>query len=306
MRIPPVVVPLATIAVLACSADPTGTDPIDAGTGDLQVNNSTSGDDPDGAYLIEIDGGHPAALSAGGSIVIGSLRSGGHAVALKDVAANCSVSGPNPINVSIVVGQVLTVDFHVQCTPIPTMIAVSVPGSGVLGDPAFWVGLDGGPPRPLELLKSGILGPVEPGTHTVLLTHVQSNCWMDDVNPATVTVAAKKTAEVVFTLHCPAYRTGVDVTVKTTGAQMDDSYRLLVCSAYCDVVWLRTVPANGTVQREFDAPNPRGTYQYQLGDVAANCTGTTEGTFQIVGRQVAKVQIDITCAAPSGAHQGAL
>jgi hypothetical protein len=86
-------------------------------TGSLTATTSTSGSglDPDG-YTVTVDGGASQAIGINGSVTFDNLTAGSHSVEITGVAANCSVSGPNPRTVSVPAGGTANTAFSVTCT----------------------------------------------------------------------------------------------------------------------------------------------------------------------------------------------
>jgi hypothetical protein len=89
--------------------------------GNLNVTVSTSGVnlDPDG-YTVNLDGANPRAIPINGGIVAYTdVTAGSHSVTLTGMAANCSVSGGNPRDVSVPSGGTASTAFAVTCEPGP-------------------------------------------------------------------------------------------------------------------------------------------------------------------------------------------
>ena len=74
--------------------------------GSLHVTTATSGSslDPDG-YTVSVDVGTPQAVSVNGSRVFTDLTASSHSIRLDGLAANCTVSGDNPLAVTIAAGR---------------------------------------------------------------------------------------------------------------------------------------------------------------------------------------------------------
>ena len=70
--------------------------------GTLRVSVTTTGASQDGSYTVSVDGG--TALTLSGSRTIQNLAAGSHSVLLGDVAANCTVSGSNPLTATVSAG----------------------------------------------------------------------------------------------------------------------------------------------------------------------------------------------------------
>jgi hypothetical protein len=107
----PVTVLADEIANLAftvtCSTPPTQ-------TGVLSITASTSGTDPDG-YLVSVDGGAVQPISINGALTITNVATGGHTIQLEDLDGSCTVTGLNPVNVTVSAGSVARPAFEVSC-----------------------------------------------------------------------------------------------------------------------------------------------------------------------------------------------
>lgn len=90
-----------------------------ANTGTLEVTSSTTGADldPDG-YTVAVDGGASEPIAVNGSVAFSQLSAGDHSVALSGVATNCSLSGPNPVMVTVVSGTTTHLAYQVACAHI--------------------------------------------------------------------------------------------------------------------------------------------------------------------------------------------
>lgn len=83
----------------------------------LVSTSSTSVDvDLDG-YTLNIDGQPRQAVGVNAFLTIGSLIQGTHLLRLDDVAANCSVRGPNPLSVYVYPDKAPSpITFFVSCS----------------------------------------------------------------------------------------------------------------------------------------------------------------------------------------------
>jgi Tol biopolymer transport system component len=70
--------------------------------------------DPDG-YLVTADAGAERPLGTQGSITLSGLAPGPHSFTLGGVATNCSVSGDNPVVLTLQAGTTTTLAFSVAC-----------------------------------------------------------------------------------------------------------------------------------------------------------------------------------------------
>lgn len=107
-------------------------------TGSLAITTTSSGNtlDPDG-YDISLDGGPASSVVINGVLMFDSLAPGSHAVALSDLATNCTVTGAGTRTVTIVAGQRTDLSFSVTCTRVIRNQIVFQQGPG----PAFGIAL---------------------------------------------------------------------------------------------------------------------------------------------------------------------
>lgn len=94
-------------------------------TGAIAVTVATAGSDqdPDG-YTVTV-GGTARSIPDNGTVTFASLAPGSYSVGLGGLAANCTVSGANPRDVSIAAGETGTTTFNVNC-PGPTQTATQL------------------------------------------------------------------------------------------------------------------------------------------------------------------------------------
>lgn len=85
-------------------------------TGSIQVSVTTTGEEPDDAYVVFV-GEEGRSIDANGTLLFEDLPVGTRSVELQDVAGNCSVDGPNPVDVTVTVGETELAPFSVVCGP---------------------------------------------------------------------------------------------------------------------------------------------------------------------------------------------
>ena len=112
--------------VLALNAAPT--------TGNLTVTTSTSGDNvPTDGYTVTLDGTTSQPAPTNGDVSFTDLQPGTHQVELSGLPANCELTTPNPVLVTIVAGGTATATFAVSCSAPPPPNDFMT-GGGKLGD----------------------------------------------------------------------------------------------------------------------------------------------------------------------------
>ena len=83
--------------------------------GALRVVTTTSGESPDQAYVVTIDGVQSSAIGPADEVTFPALRATAHAVRLVEVQLNCTVAGDNPRSVTVVAQDTVTTTFDVTC-----------------------------------------------------------------------------------------------------------------------------------------------------------------------------------------------
>jgi len=263
--------------------------------GTLKLVASTTGPDDPNGYVVTLGTSPPTQyrLGVNDSLVVNHLAGGTYRFGVSDLAGNCSLSGSAPEWVTIVGGATLVVRFEVTCIA-PTIFRVSAPTSGPNPDPGYVVVIDGGGTHPLLAWGTLELG-LTPGEHAVELTDVAANCVVSGGERAVVNLSTGVTTELIFAVTCSAQaRTGLDLTIATTGSDLDPSYFLSICGdLFCDQpVFARVIPATTTLQLDL----PAGSYGVDLNDVADNCTKRWTGNVTVTAGAVSTLRIDVTCA----------
>ena len=208
--------PAATTAIsfaVSCTEPPVE-------TGALTITTTTTGSDPDG-FRVVTDGGAAQPIALTGSLTLPSVGVGSHTVRLTGLAANCSVTGPNPQRVTVAAGATATVAFAIQCSPTQGSLRIVVSTSGSNPDPdGYTFAIDNGAPQAIAPAASITVAELAPGSHTVALAGLAGNCTVP--NPSQMaTVTGGGTVEVAFTVTCSAS------TLQWTRMQSGTTYSLI-------------------------------------------------------------------------------
>src|SRR6266516_95218 len=299
---------LKTVAVaFGATAEVTFTVTCIALTGDLRVTTATTGVELDaGGYLVTVDGGPSQVVGVIGAATITGLRAGDHAVALDDVASNCTVDGANPRTVTVRPDATVEILFAVTCVATTGSLQVTVTTTGADPDPnGYVVVLDsctsysrdrenGG----YELIRTALgandtalVARLAPRDYSVALDDVAANCAARP-SPENVTITAGSTTLAAFTIACSPTTGSIRVTTATTGADLDpDGYTVRV-DAGAD--W--PGPVNGAT---IIANLPAGDHTVELGGVAPNCAvdGANSRTVTVTAGAMTEVAFADKCAA---------
>jgi hypothetical protein len=176
-----------------------------ARVGVLEVSTTSSGSlpDPDG-YVVSVDEGAATHIAVKGRFAFGDVSPGSHQVSLAGLAANCSVQGPNPQQVSVIAGATTNVVFAILC-PAATdgMLAITTSTTGAAPDlDGYTISIDGGDAMLIDINRTSSLA-LPAGTHQVLLAGLASNCVVQNANPQQVDVTSEGSAEISFIVACP-------------------------------------------------------------------------------------------------------
>ena len=171
--------------------------------GSLDVTTSTTGTDPDDGYTVTVDGGTAQSIGANATISLANVPAAEHQVRLQGIADNCTVQGANPVPVTVTSGAVGRAAFQLTCTarpPQPGTLRVNVTTTGASQDGSYTVSVDGA--TALTLTGGRTIENLTPGSHSVLLGDVATNCTVSGSNPGTVTVTAGQTTTLTFQITC--------------------------------------------------------------------------------------------------------
>ena len=185
-----------------------GTDPADPPSGLIQIEVSTSGDDPDpDGYVATLDGtGSGLSLPASGSIFVTDAV-GDHTVALGGLASNCTVDAPSK-GVTVTEGATTTVSFTISCTAIPSTVGFIRVVTSTIGsnpDPdGYQFAVDSAEPQAIGPSATITLDGVALGLHTAVISGPSPNCGIASGWSKEVTVTGGDTAQAVFPVTCYA------------------------------------------------------------------------------------------------------
>jgi hypothetical protein len=174
-------------------------------TGSLRVTTATAGTDLDpNGYIVTVGGGsRPIGVS--GNELFADLAPGGYTVTLGGVAGNCTVGGANPRQITVTAGNEATTAFTVTCSAVgPTTgsLRVTTATTGTDLDPNGYTVTVGGGSRPIGVNGNELFADLAPGSHTVTLTGLATNCLVVGTNSRQVTVAAGSEASTAFSVAC--------------------------------------------------------------------------------------------------------
>ena len=286
----------AVLTALSCG----GGDVTAPTTGSLEITTTTSGPEPDAdGYAVTIDDGAESPLGANATLQRDNLEPGNHSVRLTGMAANCTVAGENPRNVSVPSGETATIAFQLTCSATTGSLAITTASSGPSPDPdGYSITLDGTDRGTLSVSGTVTLEALTTGSHAVGLSGVAANCQVQGDNPQTVTVTAGASVTAAFAVTCatPPPVTGtLRITTTTTGPDQEpNGYAFML-----DAGGSQPIGVNATATL---ANVGAGAHTVRLSGVATNCSvqGTNPRSVTLTGGTTADVSFAITCTAAAG------
>jgi hypothetical protein len=190
---------LVLLPSIACKD--TGVEPDNRST--IRVTVHTSGLDTDDSFLVSLDNDAQKTIASGVTLVLRSVTTGRHTVALSDVRENCAVSGQNPVVIDVAASATANVDFQLTCTAVSGVIAVSVSTSGTSDAGLFGLEVDGAQPVLIRGNQTMALGVFPRGVHTISLVDVPQSCTVNGPSSTKVSIVAGGTVQdtVAATFH---------------------------------------------------------------------------------------------------------
>jgi len=261
--------------------------------GSLSITAASSGADLDvDGYSLTVDSGAALAIATSGQLLVPSLKTGTHTVALSGLAANCTVAGANPRPADVGYAVTTVITFAVTCAAVTGSLRIVTSTSGANLDPdGYTVSVDG-----VALANIGsnavlTMTGLAPGSRAVTLTGAAPNCTIGQPNPRVVTVSAGATDTLAFAVACTSTTGFVRVTSSTTGTDIDNNgYQL---SLDGDYYYSTRIGLNDMVTLAVTA----GTHTIDLEDVAQNCTvsGSASRSVTVAVGDTVPIAFAISC-----------
>jgi len=194
---------LVTLCVGGCGA---GEDLVATAAGGLQVTTelSGSGDDPDGVIVV-VDGDTRHSLLPDSTLRLPGLGIGRHTLGVEELAAGCTLSGPNPRDVIVVPDSVVAVVLDVSCAstvPTGTLVAAVLTRGVDSGTGGYSAVLDASAARALESNDTIAFTELSADSHVVRLSGVANHCSVAGANPWTFRVEPPDTATITWEITC--------------------------------------------------------------------------------------------------------
>ncbi|MBA3445640.1 MAG: hypothetical protein H0T58_12420, partial [Gemmatimonadales bacterium] len=181
-------------AVTCTAAGPT--------TGSLEIVTVTTGPAQDAnGYLVSVDGGATQPIGTNATVTLSNVPATQHTVQLRGLAANCGVTGDNPLGVAVDAGATVRVSFSVTCLATAGALGVTILGLPDGTDAAVTV--DGPNDFSEVVTRTDTLEALTPGSYEVSAENVTTGgtTYTPSVGRPTVPVVAGATAEVTVTYN---------------------------------------------------------------------------------------------------------
>lgn len=172
--------------------------------GSIRITNATTGAqlDPDG-YTATVGSGTAQLLGVNEEITVGNLALGAQSVTLGGIASNCTVTGSNPVNVTVTANGTVDAAFAVNCVATTGSILVKTINNGDGDDDdGFRYSIDGGPLQIIGIFNEVLVSGLTPGSHSITLSGLAPNCTVTSANPINRTVSAGGTITAGFQVNC--------------------------------------------------------------------------------------------------------
>jgi hypothetical protein len=163
-------------------------------------------------------------------------------------------------------------------------------------DNGYTVSVDGGPAQSISRNGNKTFTNLVIGDHDVEIGDVAANCAVQGANPRTVTVTQNATTQVNFDVVCSATTGQIQVSVTTTGEDLDpDGYTIVLLGEGQS----RSVDTNGSTTFTGITPGP---YDLELTNESPNCTVTSTNptSTTVTAGATANVSFTVSCVGLTG------
>lgn len=179
----------------ACANEPTAPLP-----GAIAVTVQTSGGEPDDDRMTVVVASAVRGITVHSPITIPSLNPGTYTVALTGVAGNCTVTGPNPVSVTVPSGKTAEVSVALVCAT--TGFQITTRTTGYANPFSYPVLVNDSPIEPIDPNGSLLDSRAPPGTYKVALTMPGDHCKVTGGQPVMVDVSNRAVTPVHFEIAC--------------------------------------------------------------------------------------------------------
>lgn len=188
------------------------------GVGSVEIRTMTGGFslDADG-YEVTVAGGAGMPVMVNGVLNLDFVEPGTWSVELKGWAANCSVVGENPRDVTVSVDAVTPTEFTLTCEAAGSLVVTTATAGVAVDIDGYAVSVAAGAGGSIGYDGTIRLDYLAVGNHVVELSEVASNCVVSGGNPRSVTVELDAVSAIRFDVSCSAPYLGRIVVLSDRG-----------------------------------------------------------------------------------------
>lgn len=269
-------------------------------TGNLRVTARTTGGDLDlDGYGVRVDDVQRTTVAANGFVLISDLPTGSHAIALSNIASNCTSSATNPAAASVpALAETTAVAFAIACVATGVHITTSTIGLD-LDSTGYFAQVNGVSAGVVVASNGSVdITRLPAGAQSVTLSGLAANCAVSGANPQSVTLAVGQIVTVAFQVLCVAATGVIEVSAATTGIDLDaDGYSVQIGTT------TQSLGINGTIRFPGQAA---GDHSVSLSGAAFNCSvgGDNPRTIPVttggLTRDTARTTFAVSCLSNKG------
>jgi hypothetical protein len=234
--------------------------------GVLTVTTSTNGLDA-GPYAVTVDGKPLRAMAPNDSVTVSGLAAGNHTVMLSEIAANCTLQGPNSRVANVADNAISPVVFNVTCVAKTGFLQVTTLTMGIDQPGYYALTIDDVPATSIAAIETRLIAEVAGGDHVVSLAYVPSSCTVDGGSSRNVSVVVggmtRDTARLAFTVSCTSMTGVIEIALKASGFDYGDAFSVAIGNA---------APREITPNSITRVAVPVGQYAVKLAQIPETCT----------------------------------
>ena len=189
----------------------------------VRITTTTTGLDLDpNGYQVTANGAGHGVVSPNETVLI-PLDPGSWTIALTGLTPNCAVVGLGSWTVTVVAEVVAPVAFAVTCTTL-TGVRITTTTTGVDPDPQGYRVTVDDTSHGLIPPNGTLLIPLDPGSRTIVLQGLTSNCTITGPGSQTATIVDKEIVGIDFAVTCTATTGVIGVVVEVSGTDVGGYY----------------------------------------------------------------------------------
>jgi len=171
---------------------------------EVSAEHSGLGDDPDGIVVV-VDSMASHSLLPDTTLELPDLAPGPHTLAVEGLGSGCTLSGPNPRDVTVIPDSLVAVVLEIACAAIGpggTLVATVATGGADIDGDGYAVLVDTLPARPIGIADSIVFPGLSVDSHVVRLIGVADQCTIGGENPRAIPLEPPDTARIEWQITC--------------------------------------------------------------------------------------------------------